>query len=408
MLTPDQKKQDCCGCMACSFTCPRFAISMKEDECGFVYPEINQELCVHCNLCTKVCPLQENYTGAEAVPDIYALQNHQKDIVKESSSGGMFSLLADWTLQQGGVIYGVAFDEGFQVRHMRADSAAGAAAYRTSKYVQSDPSQVYQTICEDLENGLTVLVTGTPCQIAGVNHFLEMKHADTSRFYTCDNICHGVPSPGVWRDYLKILSTRHMAPDTQITAINMRSKRLSWKKHIMDVETSAGTLEAVNEFSFDDIYHSNYPVRPSCAHCHYTSFKRPADFTLGDFWNVDSAGIKFDVTGGVNEVLVNTPKGKQLFSQLKEKAACQPVSKAAGWQPHLEYSAKAPGNRDAFWAEYTAAASLDEKETILRKYMKGSALTQIIRKVNPILQKTGLYSVAGKLYKAVFVKGSNK
>ena len=160
----------------------------------------------------------------------------------------------------------------------------------------------------------------------------------------------------------------------------------------------------MKEFSFDDIYHSNYPVRPSCANCHFTSFKRPSDFTLGDFWNVDSAGIKFDVTGGVNEVLVNTEKGKALFAQLKEKAAYQPVSKAAGWQPHLEYSAKAPGNRDAFWEEYIASAALADKEAVLRKYMKGSTLTRIIRKVNPILQKTGLYSIAGKLYKTVFVK----
>ena len=137
MLTATQMKQDCCGCMACSFSCPKSAISMKEDECGFLYPEINHELCVHCNLCTKVCPLQNTYTGADAVPDIYALQNHQKAIVSESSSGGMFSLLADWTLAQGGVIYGVSFDEGFQVRHMRADSAEKAAAFRTSKYVQS-------------------------------------------------------------------------------------------------------------------------------------------------------------------------------------------------------------------------------------------------------------------------------
>ena len=108
MLTPNQKKQDCCGCMACSFTCPKSAITMKADECGFLYPEIDQDLCVHCSLCTKVCPLQENYTGVDAVPDIYALQNHQKNVVSESSSGGMFSMLADWTLAQGGVIYGVA------------------------------------------------------------------------------------------------------------------------------------------------------------------------------------------------------------------------------------------------------------------------------------------------------------
>ena len=405
MLTNTQKKQDCCGCMACSFACPKSAIQMKTDDCGFAYPEINQELCVHCGLCTRVCPLQENYTGADAVPDIYALQNHEKNIVSESSSGGMFSLLADWTLEQGGVIYGVAFDEGFEVRHMRADSAQSAATFRTSKYVQSDPSQIYQSICTDLKNGLTVLLTGTPCQIAGVTRFLEAKHADTAKLYTCDNICHGVPSPGVWKDYLKILESRYMDTDAQITSINMRSKRVSWKKQVMDVSVSKGNLLPVlEEFSFNKIFLSLFPVRPSCFHCHFTSYKRPADFTLGDFWNVDSAGIKFDVTGGVNEVLVNTEKGRKLFAAVRENAVCQPVSKAAGWQPHLEYSTKAPGNQEAFWTEYNAAADLETKEALLRKYMKGSTLTRIIRKVNPILQKTGLYSVAGKMYKAVFVK----
>ena len=317
----------------------------------------------------------------------------------------MFSLLADWTLEQGGVIYGVAFDEGFEVRHMRADSAQSAATFRTSKYVQSDPSQIYQSICTDLKNGLTVLLTGTPCQIAGVTRFLEAKHADTATLYTCDNICHGVPSPGVWKDYLKILESRYMDTDAQITSINMRSKRVSWKKQVMDVSVSKGNLLPVlEEFSFNKIFLSLFPVRPSCFHCHFTSYKRPADFTLGDFWNVDSAGIKFDVTGGVNEVLVNTEKGRKLFAAVRENAVCQPVSKAVGWQPHLEYSTKAPGNQEAFWTEYNSAADLEAKEALLRKYMKGSTLTRIIRKVNPILQKTGLYSVAGKMYKAVFVK----
>ena len=382
MLTPNQKKQDCCGCMACSFTCPKSAITMKADECGFLYPEIDQDLCVHCNLCTRVCPLQENYTGVDAVPDIYALQNHQKNVVSESSSGGMFSMLADWTLAQGGVIYGVAFDEGFEVRHMRADSAKKAASFRTSKYVQSDPAQ-----------------------ISGVTRFLEMKHADTSRLYTCDNICHGVPSPAVWKDYLEILNTRYINSDSRITSINMRSKRVSWKKQVMDVSVSKGNLLPVlEEFSFNKIFLSLFPVRQSCFHCHFTSYKRPADFTLGDFWNVDSAGIKFDVNGGVNEVLVNTEKGQKLFAQIRENAVYQPISTAAGWQPHLEYSTKAPGNQEAFWTEYNAAADLETKEALLRKYMKGSTLTRIIRKVNPILQKTGLYSIAGKMYKAVFVK----
>ena len=317
----------------------------------------------------------------------------------------MFSLLADWTLAKNGVIYGVSFDESFEVRHMRADSTEAAAAFRTSKYVQSDPSAIYDSICDDLKNGRTVLLTGTPCQIAGVCRFLDARHADTTNLYTCDNICHGVPSPGAWKDYLEILKTRYMDSDARITAINMRSKRVSWKKQVMDVSVSKGNINSVlEEFSFNKIFLSLFPVRPSCFHCHFASYKRPADFSLGDFWNVDSAGIKFDVNGGVNEVLVNTEKGRKLFAEISKNTAFQPVSKAAGWQPHLEYSAKAPGKQDVFWSEYNHARDLEAKEALLRKYMKGSMLTRVIRKVNPILQKTGLYSFAGKMYKIVFVK----
>lgn len=147
-----------------------------------------------------------------------------------------------------------------------------------------------------------------------------------------------------------------------------------------------------------------FPVRPSCFHCHFASYKRPADFSLGDFWNVDSAGIKFDVNGGINEVLVNTEKGRKLFAEISKNSAFQPVSKATGWQPHLEYSAKTPGKQDVFWSKYNHARNLEAKEVLLHKYMKGSMLTRVIRKVNPILQKTGLYSFAGKMYKIVFVK----
>lgn len=388
--------------MACSFACPASAIKMQPDECGFLYPQIDSALCIHCNLCQKVCPLQTTYVGTDAQPSIYALQNTSKEVVANSSSGGMYTLLADWILEQNGVIYGVAFDQAFQVRHLRADSKEDAQAFRTSKYVQSDPAQVYETICDDLKKQVPVLVTGTPCQISGILHFLSQKHADTANLYTCDNICHGVPSPGVWTDYLEILRNRYLDSNVQITGINMRSKRLYWKKQVMDVQLSDGSLlKAAEDFSFNKIFLSNYVTRPSCSHCHFTSFSRPADFSLGDFWNVDTAGITFSVEGGVNEVLVNTPKGEELFSHLKERAVCQQVSKTAGWQPHLEYSAKAPSNKEAFWKEYIAAA---DKEPVLRKYMKGSLLTRIIRKVNPLLQKTGLYNFAGKMYKLVFVR----
>lgn len=397
MLTENQTKKQCCGCTACSQICPKSAISMERDDQGFAYPSVDKNKCIDCGLCHKVCPMEENYVGQDAVPDIYALCNKNPETLNESSSGGMFSLLAQWVIEQGGVVYGVGFDESFSVRHMRAVTMEEASRFRTSKYVESDLTEVYAHILEDLKNGLTVLLTGTPCQISAVQKFLTQKHTDCTKLYTCDNICHGVPSPKIWRDYLDILKEKYIAPDNEIVSINMRSKRFSWKKQVMDIRLKKDDLDNVLEsFSFNKFFLSLYGNRPSCFHCHYTSFKRTADFSLADFWNVESAGITFDVTNGINEVLVNTEKGRKLFQLIREQAYYQPVSKKAAWQPHLEYAAKAPKNQAKFWEEYNAAP---DKEPVLRQYLKGTALSKIIRTVSPLLRKTGLYSLAGKMYK---------
>ena len=175
MLTPAQQKQDCCGCMACSFACPRSAITMIADECDFLYPEINQELCVHCGLCTSVCPLQENYTGCDAVPDIYALQNQHKKIVSKSSSGGMFSLLADWVLAQRGVIYGVAFDESFQVRHMRAVSAEDAKPGDLVFFEKTYQTDGASHVGIYVGNGM-MIHCGNPIQYTNINTTYWQQH----------------------------------------------------------------------------------------------------------------------------------------------------------------------------------------------------------------------------------------
>lgn len=388
--------------MACSNICPKSAVTMKKDGCGFSYPSVNMDLCIDCGLCRKVCPMEENYTGQDAVPDIYAVRNKSREALDESSSGGMFSLLAQWVISQNGVIYGVGFDQAFSVRHMRAETMEDARKFRSSKYVESDLSQVYGSILTDLKEARTVLLTGTPCQISGVRKFLALKHADTTRLYTCDNICHGVPSPMVWQDYLQILQKKYLAPDDRITYINMRSKKAGWKNKAMEIALEKGSLnEITKDFSFNRIFASLYANRPSCFHCHYTSYQRPSDFTLGDFWNAESAGLPFSVKDGVSEVLVNTPKGQELFRLISSGADLKPISKKAAWQPHLEYSAKAPGRQKEFWQEYKENP---DKEAVLRKYLQGTLLTKLIRAASPVLQKTGLYSLAGKMYKLLLIR----
>lgn len=402
MFLENQNPRDCCGCSACSNICNASAITMKQDKCGFYYPHLDKEKCKNCGLCENVCPMMENYVTQTAEPDIYAVCNPDKTVLLESSSGGMFTLLAKWTLEQKGVIYGVAYDDCFSVRHMRAENEETAWKFRTSKYVDSDISEVYAHITDDLKNGRTVLLTGTPCQIAGVSRYLKLRRANTEKLYTCDNICHGVPSRKIWEDYLEILRTKYISSDDQITHINMRSKKVSWREKVLEISLKKGNISnIINDFSFNRFFASLYGARPSCFHCHYTSYLRPSDFTLGDFWTGETAGLPFDIENGVSEVLVNTPKARLLFDQLKKNANIYTLTKKQGWQPHLEYSAKAPKNQDKFWQEYLAAS---DKETVLRKYMKGSMVTRIIRTLSPFLRKTGLYNLAGKMYKVIIVK----
>ena len=161
-------RHDCCGCFACEKICGVKAVTMKEDEKSFLFPVVDETKCVHCGLCAKVCPMEKNYVGQDADPGIYAAANKDTDVVKSSSSGGIFSKLCEWVLAQDGVIYGAAFDENFMVRHMRAETAEEAVKFRGSKYVESTLEDVYAQAEADLRSGKTVLLSGTPCQISAL------------------------------------------------------------------------------------------------------------------------------------------------------------------------------------------------------------------------------------------------
>ena len=396
------EKKNCCGCSACDHICGRKAIQMQQDDEGYKYPVVDKSKCVDCGMCEKVCPFMDNYVGIDASPDIYAVHNKNRDVVFQSSSGGMFSLLAEWIINQGGSVYGVAFNDDYYVQHMKATTMEDAARFRTSKYVESDVTKIYEEVKADVASGNYVLFTGTPCQVSAMIKFLTLRRVNLDRFYTCDNICHGVPSPKVWKDYLDIVKDKYISKEDKIAGINMRSKKTSWKKQNMVIELEKGNIdEVINEFSFNQLFLSLYTNKPSCFSCRYTSYKRVADFTLGDFWNVENAGVTFDTEGGVNLVLVNTDKGKEVFDIIKENVDYKAVTKEQCWQPHLEYSAKAPAKQAEFWDEYNRT---DDKEMVMRKYMKGSLVTRIIHRLTPIIRKIGLYKVAGKVYKRLIVR----
>ena len=403
MYLKNKDKKDCAGCSACSSICSQNAITMQSDDCGFKYPVINKELCIDCGLCEKICIFDKKAEKAHFNTKFYAVCNKDADVVKKSSSGGMLTLMSEEIFARGGVVYGVIYGENFTVEHSRAENMEEAKAFRTSKYVQSDIDKLYISVKKDLMEERVVLVTGTPCQIAGLKDWLKYKGTDTTNLYTCDNICHGVSSPLTFSDYLSCLK-KYIPEDDRIISINMRHKKEKGSKTTLEIcAEKTGVISEVEKFSYYRLFLNRIANRPSCFNCRFTNYNRPGDLSVADFWNASDSDFSFDASHGVNEVLVNSTKGQELFNSICKNANYEEVSKEKAWQPHLEYATSEPKNYHIFWDEYLKS---DNPEQVLRKYLKVSPLFKIINFAIPILRKTGLYSFCGKLYKKVFVKKS--
>lgn len=232
------EKKDCCGCSACVQKCPRQCISLQEDEEGFLYPIVNEQACIDCGLCEQVCPIL--HPGEAHKPfKVFAAKNSNEKIRSESSSGGVFTILAESVLEEGGVVFGAKFSEHWGVVHDYTETKEGLAAFRGSKYVQSCIGDCFIKAKSFLVQGRKVLFSGTPCQISGLKRFLGKEYGN---LLAVDFICHGVPSPKVWRMYLEETITRECARNSVpscsahdrnvlVKGISFRDKRIGWKKY---------------------------------------------------------------------------------------------------------------------------------------------------------------------------------
>ena len=195
-------KSQCCGCTACASVCPKMCIAMKEDEEGFLYPEADASLCIGCGLCEKVCPVLHQGDARKPLA-VYAAKNRDENVRMASSSGGIFSLLAERVIDDGGVVFGARFDDNWEVIHDFAETKEKLVAFRGSKYVQSCMESCFVQAKRFLDGGRKVLFTGTSCQIAGLKNYLRK---DYENLLAVDVVCHGVPSPEAWRKYVKEIS----------------------------------------------------------------------------------------------------------------------------------------------------------------------------------------------------------
>lgn len=300
----------CTGCGACYNICPKEAINMQENEEGFLYPKIDEKKCVNCNLCEKTCPVSRKENLSNIKSEVYAAINKDGNILMKSSSGGLFSVLAEETINKGGYVYGSIFDEQLNVIHTCVNSKKKLEKLRGSKYVQSNVGDTFKTVKKQLESGQKVLYSGTPCQIAGLKAYLNKEYEN---LITVDLICHGVPSQKFFNKYIK-----HISKGKEIKAFKFRNKDKN-DCNIMILSYQIGKKKKeIRNPQLDPYYNaflSQKNYRESCYQCKYANLNRVGDFTLGDFWGVEKYHKKFNNDYGVSVILINTKKAKYFFEE---------------------------------------------------------------------------------------------
>lgn len=339
---------DCCGCTACASICAHNAIDMKPNQLGFLYPKIDVSKCVECRLCEKVCQFNDNYDKSLNLEEPVAFAARHKDIneVMNSRSGAAFVVISNYILENGGVIYGAGFKDHFRVAHKRATTKKERDEFRGSKYVQSDLRGVFVQVKEDLKNGLDVLFSGTPCQTAGLNAFVGNKFRD--KLFLIDIVCHGVPGPFVWRDYVDYLEKKH---GSRIVYVNFRDKELfGWRAHQETFKFENEQDKKVFPYQF---YQHIY-FRPSCSECHFTNLKRPSDLTIADYWGWERTDPNINMDDkGCSLVLCNTAKGLELFESVKEEMITIPAELTNIMQTHLAKPLSMHPKRNQFEKYYS-------------------------------------------------------
>lgn len=307
------KLEKCCGCSACVNICPKHAINFATDYLGFHYPEVDQDKCIKCGLCLKVCKFKDDNISItnNIIPDIYGIRNKNIDELNFSQSGGAFWIIAQILIKRGYIIYGVGLDEHFTAKHKRATSLKECKEFRGSKYTQSELCDIFKKVKIDLLNNLKVLFVGTPCQIDGIKSFLG--NLANRNLITIDIVCHAVPSPKIWQNYLDYIEEKY---NQKIKTVNFRDKRYGWHSHFETFILENGAIITDNIHRM--FFYNHLTIRPSCTRCIYTNFRRVSDITIGDFWGWEKYHKEWNDNKGVSLVIVNTDLGKRLFELMKD------------------------------------------------------------------------------------------
>lgn len=342
-----EHKEDCCGCSACYNSCPVSAIEMKYNQEGFWYPIINDELCIHCNKCRRACPVLKpiKKNRDKKVYLAYAKSYAER---MTSSSGGVFAVLANAVLVSGGIVCGACFNPDMEVEHIIISNQENLNKLKGTKYVQSDINNVFQQIEVALKKDKKVLFSGTPCQVAGLKTFLGQ---DYTKLICVDLICHGVPSPKVWKDYMANIS-----PDKKISYVNFREKNTESKttQIVYYMNDNTSVTEEKNESLYMKGFIQNLYVRPSCFQCKFKGNNRLSDITIGDFWSAQEFHADIADEYGNSVLIARTERGQELLEQSKLELVIKKatIKEAATWNECLLESTKYNEKRQDFYRRW--------------------------------------------------------
>ena len=377
------EKNACCGCQACFNICPVSAITMEPDEEGFIYPVLDADRCIHCERCTGACPVL-NRPHNNPYRKVYAAYASDKNERMRSSSGGVFSVLARLVLDSGGAVCGAAYQEDVSVHHMLVEDENSLAFLKGTKYVQSSTDKVYTDVLRCLDEGKTVLFCGTPCQAAGLRSFLGR---DRDNLLCVDLICHGVPSPAVWMEYL-----REISPENPVSKAEFRHKKENGEGAFIRFELENGQI--IEEKQDSNLYMKgflqNCYLRPSCFHCPFKGFARCSDITIGDFWSIHETHPSFADKYGNSAVIVHSEKGKRWFGKAVDQLCIEDASEeqALLWNECIAESVKRTDKRAVFFSKWrkepvidTLSWLTDEPKPVKETRTAFSRVKRILRRI---------------------------
>lgn len=379
-------KSQCTGCTACFSACSHKAISMQYDEYGQIYPKVSLELCTDCGLCEKVCPLlhQERIPKDENLDslEVKAIYNRDDEVRGKSTSGGTFSLLAQYIISIGGVVCAVRFDKNYHIYHSFFDTYDEIDPYRGSKYAQSELKDVFCQIKVYLKSR-PVLFVGTPCQIAGLKSYLIK---DYDNLYTCDFICMSISSGKMWDEYIMDYQKQH-----HIKRIVFKEKRIGWHKGdwrmlIEDEKGEHFSRGVKNAFFYTYLKH--YSARPSCFSCIFRHCRHMSDFTIADCWGIDSVCPEFDDNKGCTSLILQSEKGKNVFETIKENANFMDfdIENVRQYNKHIEHQAAKPEDYEKFCEDYRLHGFMYAASKVMQNHNKQSFFNRIKKTIKLFLK----------------------